>query len=250
MSLLASPRNRRRLGWLSMLLAILAGITGLVMLLPGRHQKLDKPVPGGSAVPIQEVPYNRTEKDLRKPLAVAARFVDTAVTRKDVAASWDLIDPDFPGKSEYTRKQWVRRGDIPVVPFPAVAARWRPDYSYQNEIGLKVALYPPAHSESRAAVFDIALHASGTGRHRQWRVVSFMPAGGQAGPGNGPPGRAGGFPDLGNRIGQQTSSHLSRAWLLLPLSVFGLALLTPLGLGIANSVRVRRAERQFARSSL
>ena len=250
MSLIASPRNRRRLGALSVVLAVIAGVIGLVMLLPGVHEKLDKPVPGGSAAPKVETPYNRTKKDLRKPLTVAALFVETAVTRKNVAASWDLIDPDFPGKSEYTRKQWVKRDDLPVVPFPAVAARWRPDYSYKDEIGLKVALYPPAHSANRAAVFDIALHRSGTGKQSLWRVVSFMPAGGSAGPGNGVPNRVGGFPDLGNRVGPQSHSRLNRAWLLLPLSILGLALLTPIGLGIAYAIRVKRAERQFARSSL
>lgn len=250
MSLIASPRNRRRLARLSVLLAVIAGAMGLVMLLPGVHEKLDKPVPGGSAAPKEEIPVKRTNKDMQRPLTVAKLFIATAVTRKNVAASWDLIDPDFPGKSEYTRKQWVKRDDLPVVPFDAVAARWRPDYSYRDEIGLKVALFPPEHSENRAAVFDISLRASGARKHRQWRVLSFMPAGGQVGPSNGPPGRVGGFPDLGNRVGPQSHSRLNRAWLLLPLSIFGLALLTPIGLGIAYAIRVKRAERQFARSSL
>lgn len=247
--LLASPRMRRRLGWVAAMLGVVGMIGLLVVLIPGRTETEVPLVEGGYVPPEPDVPLRRRNRDLIAPLDVASKFVQTAVTRKDVAASWDVISPTYPGKSEYTKEQWAKADALPVVPFPAERARWRLDYSFKNEIGLKVALFPAKGSDVKATVFDIDVIRRGKGKNRRWLVDYFAPSGTgtivtdvRSGGGTN---RATGFPDL-NPIGQ--AHRISRIWILVPIGILGLAVLFPLVIGVGYVVRVRRAERDFARA--
>jgi hypothetical protein len=244
---------RRRVGWLATTLGFLGVIGLLIVLLPGRSDEGGAPlVEGGYLPPKPEAPYRRRNRDLVAPLVVAEYFVATAVTRKNLAASWEVISPTFPGKSEYTKKQWAKAKSLPFVPYDADRAKWRPDYSFKNEVGFKVALFPPKGSEERAAVFDIDLVRRGHGKNRRWLVDYFAPTGqtistteARSGGGGGGGTRAGGLPNL-NPVGE--SHRISTGWILLPIGILGLAVLFPLALGISYVVRVRRAERDFARA--
>ncbi|HEV8603183.1 MAG TPA: hypothetical protein VGQ68_07265 [Gaiellaceae bacterium] len=244
MKLLASPRKRRRAAWLVGMLVVAAGLAGLVMLLPDRHEPFEAPSGRGQAPPKQEHTVKRTRRELRGPLDVAAQFVATAVARKHTGESWKLIAPTYPGVEGFTKKTWAK-GTIPVQPFPVDKARWREDYSFKNEVGLQVALFPPRGSEVRATVFNIDLAAVGKGKHRRWLVENFGPAGASNITTSVAPRSAGGFPNLGP--GKRTGSgRLGTGWILVPVGILGLVLLLPLGLGIAYMVRVRRAEREFS----
>ena len=64
-----------------------------------------------------------------------------------------------------TRDEW-RTGDIPVVPYPVDDARWKFDYSYANEIGLQVAVFPRPGAAVRPAVFNLSLRSVGAGAKR------------------------------------------------------------------------------------
>jgi hypothetical protein len=79
-----------------------------------------------------------------------------------------------------TRDEW-RDGDIPVVPYPVDDARWKFDYSYTDEIGLQVAVFPEAGEEVRPMVFNMSLRAVGAGTKRHWLVDSWSPRGGGGG---------------------------------------------------------------------
>jgi hypothetical protein len=249
---LASPRMRRRLGWVGSMLLVAAGIGVLILLLPGRSQVAAEPRGGPAYIPPEpDVPMRRTRGQLTQPLDVAAKFIFTAVIRKNVGESWDVVAPTFPGKSEYTKAEWAKGDDLPIIPFPVARARWRLDYSYRNEVGLAVALFPPQGSEQRAAVFNIDMRAFGTGKNRKWMVENFGPAGVEgmaAGGGSSNRMQASGLPDL-NPVGTSGSSRLSNTWLIVPLGILGLALLFPLGLGISSLIRARRAEREFAQGA-
>jgi hypothetical protein len=252
--LLASPRKRRRLGWAATTLAFLGVVGLLIVLLPGRPDEGGAPlVEGGTLPPEPEPPYRRRNRDLVAPLVVAEYFVSTAVTRKNLAASWDVLSPTFPGKSEFTKKQWSKAKALPFVPFDADRAKWRPDYSLKNEVGFKVALFPPKNSEQSAAVFDIALVRRGHGKNRRWLVDYFSPTGqtistGEArAAGGGGANRATGLPNL-DPTGVGQSHRISTAWIFVPIGILGLAVLFPLGLGVAYVFRVKRAERDFARA--
>jgi hypothetical protein len=244
---------RRRLGWLATTLGFIGVVGLLIVLLPGRPEEGGAPlVEGGYLPPEPETPYRRRNRDLVAPLVVAEYFVSTAVTRKNVAASWDVISPTFPGKSEFTKKQWGKAKSLPFVPFDAERAKWRPDYSFKNEVGFKVALFPPKDSNERAAVFDISMVRRGQGKHRRWLVDYFAPTGqtistseARSGGGGGGANRVTGLPNL-NPVGE--SHRISTAWIFLPIGILGLAVLFPLALGIAYVVRVKRAERDFARA--
>ena len=208
---------------------------------------------GGYLPPEPEAPYRRRNRDLVAPLVVAEYFVSTAVTRKNLAASWDVLSPTFPGKSEFTKKQWAKAKALPFVPFEADRAKWRPDYSLKNEVGFKVALFPPKGSEESAAVFDIALVRRGHGKNRRWLVDYFSPTGqtistseARAPAAAAPTGRQG-FPTW-TRPGLEQSHRISTAWIFVPIGILGLAVLFPLGLGVAYVIRVKRAERDFARA--
>ena len=93
-------------------------------------------------------------------IATAARFVDTAVKRDHAERAFELVGPNL--RNGTTKADW-REGDIPVVPYPVDDARWRFDYSYTDEIGLQVAVFPAAGVDVRPMVFNMSLHADRAG---------------------------------------------------------------------------------------
>jgi hypothetical protein len=209
-------------------------------------RRLPKGLAGSGFEPPQpERPVARTARSLQAPLDTAAKFVRTAVARKSVGESWELVAPTYVGKEEFTKRTWAL-GDIPVQPFPVDRARWDLDYSYRNEVGLLVALFPPRGSKVRATVFNIDLRAFGKGKQRRWLVEYFGPAGtGTIATGGRGTLGATGLPDL-DPVGRPGSSRLDKKWIAAPLSVLGLALLVPIVLGVSYAIRSRRAERDFA----
>lgn len=241
-----SPRLRRRLAWGGALAAVLALAAALVVVTaPTRQPELPATAqrPPGWEPPPQPRTRERSVDDLAEPLGVAAEFLRTAVARKRVGDSWELVAPEL--RAGYTRATWAR-GDIPVVPYPVDSARWELDYSYEDEIGLLVALFPPRGSKTGAAVFTLDLRALGAEPNRRWVVSAFTPANqrtvigpGSEASGNGLIGAA--------RPARESGSTLSAAWLLVPVGVLVLALLVPAVLGVLYLLRVKRAEREWAR---
>ena len=191
----------------------------------------------GSLPPAQPSPVKRTAAELEAPLAVAAKFIRTAVERRDVDASWALVTPDL--RAGYTRRTWAR-GDIPIVPYPAGQVRWALDYSFADSVGFQVAMFPKAGSHVRAAVFLLDLKAVKAGNNKRWLVSAFTPTPQapevSATPQNARPQRL-----------ENDGQVLGAAWLLVPLALLGLAILIPLTLGISYWLRVKRAERDYAR---
>ncbi|MBA3364176.1 MAG: hypothetical protein H0U03_00080 [Actinobacteria bacterium] len=244
---LSSPRRRRRFGWLG---AAALGVTAIVAGLTYSHS-LSKPEAAGPtsadgwAPPAVEKRVRLTEQNRLDALTVASEFVETAVARKRIAESWDLIVPSM--KQGYTRKTWAL-GDIPVVPFPVHTARWRLDYSFRNSVGLKVALFPKPGSDVRAAVFNLDLRVISRGPRRGWLVESWAPnALESASMGGGQPMSVTGLPNLSAK-GTSGTSRLSATWLLVPAGIFSLVLLIPLAIGINGWHRGARARREYARA--
>ncbi|MDQ5820980.1 MAG: hypothetical protein M3540_06030 [Actinomycetota bacterium] len=236
---LASPRRRRRLVKAG---AALLGVAALAFTMvnwsntakPKPEVFSNEPAMDMTKVP-ERAPFAKAKRE--GVLRTAAKFLQTAVVRENVAASWDLIDPTL--KQGYTRKSWARE-DIPVQPYPVDAARWKVDYSWRNVVGLKAALFPrKGREEVPAAVFDMELHAHGTGKSRRWLVSSWTPAsytGIPAGP-------LGSSRNTGSPFVEK--QPLATHWLFAPFAVFGLALLVPLGLGVRGWWRGRRAVRRY-----
>lgn len=98
--------------------------------------------------------------------AAAATFVDTAVARKRLAASWPVTHPAL--REGYTRAQWVQ-GTMPVQYVPGAAAR-PADFVLAertgNELGFRLEL----------AGRTFFLNVKPYGDPPRWGVTYFAPA--------------------------------------------------------------------------
>jgi len=240
--MLASPRLRRRLTWLGVLLVVGGAIAAAVIVLPDDNgDRLPAAGPGN----VTTVPPAPKEVKLRKVDEAAARdtaakFVATAVLRRHVENSWELTAPVM--KSGFTREQW-KTGEIPVVPFPAKEldqVRWRLDYSIADHVSLQVSMLPRQNSTAKALTFEMELVRTGPPASRRWLVDYWAPLG----PGVDTPAA---------RIKQQIASatetppnRLGGIWLVAPVVlVFGTLLAIPIALTVRGRLRTRRAERAY-----
>jgi hypothetical protein len=234
---LSSPRRRRRLiacGGAALALGAIAfsmvhwSNTGTTYDIAADRSEPTPPPPGPRPAPF-------TSGVRKEVLDTAARFLRTAVVRKNVDDSWELTAPSL--KAGYTRESWAT-DDIPVAPYPVDAARWDVDYSLEGVVGLKVALFPKRGEEVPAAIFDMQLRAFGKGEDRRWLVDSWTPTS-YTGVPNGP--LLGGS----NQPPPEAKGALGASWLLLPLGVLSLALAVPLFVLLRGWWRDRRAARRY-----
>jgi hypothetical protein len=196
------------------------------------------------AAPPKKVPLKVRER--AAALAVASRFIDTAVARKNVDRAWGLVTPTL--RAGYTRKQWDTANLPGIPPFPVAEARWRLQFSDEKGIGFTMALFPTKASHQQAAVFMIGLHKVGAGKHRHWLVDNWQAApttASQVMSGGG--GSAGGVLDQVTPRVTATSAKAKESpiWLLIPVGLLSLALLIPAGIAGTNWYRDRRARALF-----
>src|SRR5262245_66586280 len=102
------PRHPRLVAWLPWIagLVLLAGVAAVLIaydvggLRNTAHP--NRPVPSNQPA---EVPVKRvTVKPAKQALATIIKFVDTAVARKHLAASWPLTAPEL--RQGFTLRQW------------------------------------------------------------------------------------------------------------------------------------------------
>ncbi len=128
---LSSPKRQKQFFWGSA--AVLAvGVIAFVALvvLPGSGNKFTDTF---SNQPAQLAKKQVKMKPTAAELAVARKFIETAVARKDLAASYNLVHVDLKGR--LTRKDWVT-GNIPVISYQATNAKtaaFTPEYSYEDQ---------------------------------------------------------------------------------------------------------------------
>lgn len=236
---LSSPRFRRRALKVGVLLAVAAAAALVSVFFWNTATVVETPLRGRADVYVPPIPVEMEAAERRAVIATAARFVETAVRREHAERAYGLVGPNLRGDT--TRAEW-RDGDIPVVPYPVDDARWKFDYSFANEIGLQVAVFPEAGATVRPMVFDMSLRAVGTGPKRRWLVDSWSPRGG----GGSRPSRSEGSPfrvDLAPP--PRAAASLGAVWLLVPAALVALALLVPAALVVVERVRARRAQRAF-----
>src|SRR5712691_434640 len=160
--------SRRARTWLPVasVLVLLAGIiTFVIVYNVGGLRNTGK----SQATPITNKPAQVYKEPKRVPLEagvreVAGKFILSAVNRSNLRSSWALVSPEL--KQGFTLKTWMK-GDIPVVPYPAVSlASYKVDYSHPNDALLEVMLFPPKSSKLGAQVFFIGLKAYGSGKDK------------------------------------------------------------------------------------
>jgi len=238
---------RRRLGWTGALLAVLVAIGAAAVLLPSRsatiastppvQQAAEKPA-RASAVP-RTVPAPRAEIN-----ALLDKFIPAVIARKNLTAGWSLVAPDARG----SRADW-RRGVTPFQEFPARDRSfrgWQVNYSYPGDVGFDVFLAPTnADTQVSMAFRGEAKKIDGA-----WKIAVFYP---QA---TFQPVKKKAFvwadTDLQPQAVGSTAStgRLGAAWLLFPVSLFGVALIGGIAFALARAAkrrgRVREIERELA----
>ena len=240
---LASPRFRRRLIRGGLLLAVVGAGALVSVFFWNTAEPVETPLSNRPAqIYAPQLPVTFAASERRQVISIASRFVDTAVKREHSERAYELVGPSL--RNGTTREHWVE-GDIPVVPYPVDDARWKFDYSYADEIGLQVLVFPTAASDLRPMVFNMSLKAVGAGGARRWLVESWTPRGG--GGGRSTVRKSEGSPfDLSAGPAAQpferTNSRLGSGWLIFPivLLICG-ALLVPLAIVGLERWRSRKA---------
>jgi hypothetical protein len=232
---LDSPRRRKRVLVLVVVAvaAVLATVLGLQFTNTAKPQK-ETFEEGPAQITREQVPKRLAAADRRAVLAVVDRFVRLGVAGKDLAAAYDLTTANFHGG--ITRKQWAR-GDTPIYPYPVFRHGARIAASYENDV--MVQLYLRARSRKVEPLgVDVELRAIGTGAKRHWLVDYYLPRQTLVTADRPAPGPA--LNDPG-RLGP----HLTERWLLVPLGIFLLILLVPLGIVVRHWAAARAADRAY-----
>jgi hypothetical protein len=239
--LLASPRRRRRLTWLAVVLVAAATITILGVFYPNtsptRHSApfTKERVQTVAALP-ESVPFS--PQDRKEVNAVAGEFIATAVFRHHLDDSYDLVVPEF--HQGLTRKQW-RTGNIPVPPFPREAVllmRWKLDYSYRNRVGMKVAFLPKPQAKVGGVVYAIELTKVGAPAHHRWLVSYWTPLGGEVFSQAQRAASSGGS--------EPAKARLGAGWIFAPIGVlFALIVFVPATLAVRGWLARRRVEQTY-----
>jgi hypothetical protein len=237
---LSSPRFRRRVAWFSCVAVGVALVVAVIVVFPtgtGPKQVFDKKPPKVYKLP-DAVALDRNGKT--EVIVAASSFVKTAVRRDHLDASWSMTTPGL--RQGLTRSQWDK-GDIPVVPYPAVGiGDWQIDWSYRNDVALDVVLVPAHGSHLHPKLFMIELKRFGGADGHRWLVASWQPKG--VSEASMLADQAKGQPAL------PKSTALSGRWLLAPLGlVLGLIVLLPIFLVVREWLRTHRAEQVHRRSA-
>jgi hypothetical protein len=188
-SALSSARFNRYLMWFSVLV-LAAGVAFLVIkLLPSNDKTSVKPDPGFVAkLPAKSQPltnasgqqiksYEELDPEVR---ATIRTFLATAVARKHLDQSWEVVAPSM--KKGYTFKSWSHggpgKGGLPVVPYPIAdvdTTQYYLDYASTREILLEVGVSAPRKAGLRPTAFQLGLVPRGKGVQRHWLVNYWMP---------------------------------------------------------------------------
>jgi hypothetical protein len=242
--LLSSHRRRRRAAWIGVFAAVAGAVAFVGIHWTNTGKSAEAPF---TNEPVQTVAPNPhavafSGQRRKEVLEVAAHFVATAVVRRHLDTSWDLLAPSM--KSGFTRATWSR-GEIPVVPYRAEAVGFvksRLDYSYPHRVGLQVAIFPKTGVKDRAQAFEIELRDLGSPGHPKWLVSYWVPTGGQGVAVAGPASPA-------VATSYKAPKGIGAIWLLVPVVlIVGSIVLLLVSLAVRGWLRHLRAERSYSRA--
>jgi hypothetical protein len=251
--LLESPRRRRRLTKIAVVLAIVPlAYLGIHYSTAGNPENANGPEVANYAQPKRS-PFTKAEQRAVHP--VLAQFIRHAVAGRDPEKAWNVAGPDL--RQGTTREEW-RKGNVPVVPYPAAnkgLGQWSyVKYSYKNLVGLEVFVFPKPGSGYSAMTADAEVRKNSDGR---WQVNYWMPerfhgpasvpakskptttkkVAAAASKKSGTQKSAG----AGSSTVNPNQSLLGGAWLVLPIALLSLIILAPLALLVIGMIRNRRA---------
>jgi hypothetical protein len=171
-----SPRQQRRVFFASLVI-LAGGIAALlaVVVLPSRQNALDTPI---SSVPAQVVKKDPVAPVDPVAIAIARKFLTTAVVRKNLDWAYDHVHPNLKGRM--SRKEWDK-GTIPVIPFDAQNAgttAFIPMFHLREEVEFLIFLVPKRHAVyagDQPRQFFIALERERDTPRGRWLVSYFEP---------------------------------------------------------------------------
>lgn len=249
----SSPRRRRRLVRIGVVLAVIGVAVLLAVVVPNRAQH--EAAPAKNAPPAEVVKQSKyvSPSDRRAINRTLDQFIPAALDRSDSETAWRLAGPGIKGGT--TLRQW-RHGTSSIPYYPARGKTfhdWTTIDSGPGYVDFNLLVHPRDRARKGSyefsgtmvkrdgrwlvnGLYTIAIFAAPTksGRHE------VGPADFAAGPAQSsnqaPPTRTSG----GNKLG--------KPWLLAAGGVILLVLLVPLGFGIASILRARRRRRLYAGS--
>jgi hypothetical protein len=272
MSVLSSRRSRRRLTIAAVLAVVAIPLSYLAVHYSTSGSPRNANGPYVSDAFYREpkhVPFTAEKRSAVS--AVLAKFISGAVSKRDLAGTWDLAGPDL--RQGITREDWLK-GQIPIVPFAASKrgrGKWSlVNYSYTNKVGLELLMFPEHRNGQLATVeTDVVRGRDGNWRVNYWMITKLHGPGSAAAADSasamseGPPNvhKLPGKKKHGQAATSQREAageaapdptggvaHLGAKWFLVPLGIVVLAVLALLGLGISAWVRNRRSAAALSRA--
>ena len=233
---LSSYRFRRRLAWTSGITVVLAGAVAGAVWIGNTGKSRETPLTDKPVWVYREPRLHRlSQRERLELLATSTHFVRTAVARRHLDEAWNLLGPEM--RAGQTRKSW-NSGTNNVVPFPVAGiATWDVAYSYEGDVAFDLALVSKPGHDIVGKSFMIELKRYPE-RGNRWLVAAWVPRGittarqskAIAAEPPPPPPRA----------------PLSSTWLLVPVSILALIVLTPLAVVLRSLVQNRRAAKRYA----
>ena len=247
----SSPRARRRFFRLAAAVVVVGAIVGIAIGVRSPKQP--------SAAPSKNAPQARIVRqskyvspaDRRAIDQTLDQFVPAALSGTAPATAWRLSGPELRGGT--TLSQW-RHGTSPIPHYPASGKtfhNWKTVDAGPGYVDFNLLVHPQRGPKGSSEVFagqmlkrgnrwlvnglyTIAVFArpNKTGRH-EVGPADYAASPAAQGNANGTP------PPSGH------SASLSTTWLLAGGGVIVLALLFPLGFGVASVIRSRRARRRY-----
>jgi hypothetical protein len=231
-------RARRRLLWASVATAFLGAMTLTAVFFWNTADTTELRSGGRARVYVAPKKTKLTKAERAEIVGVAQLFVDAAVARDHPERAYDIVGPAI--RSGLTRADW-KSGNIPVVPFPADAARWSVEYSNDESVGLRVILLATKAGTIDGAEFALRVVGVGAGDTRRWVIDGWTPrGGGSTRSSSGSDSPAGAFAAAGF---ERASTRASTWWLLVPFVLLCSGLLVPIVLWARERRSVRRVRR-------
>ncbi|HJU36243.1 MAG TPA: hypothetical protein VJ716_02355 [Gaiellaceae bacterium] len=172
---LSSPRNQRRLMWISgAVLAIGIAVFLGVYLSRGTSQSGSvSPSIGTVSSPPSKTHQakNPTVAPSTDALKVGRTFLETAVLRKNLDVAYPLVGPDLKGGMSLAQ---FKKGNLPIVPYPAVNAKTAPfkvTESHKTQLFAQVVLVARKGSGVKPLAFNVGLQRVG----KKWIVNYWVP---------------------------------------------------------------------------
>ncbi len=117
--------------------------------------------------------YRQLDPEIRSTIRT---FISTAVARKHLADSWDVVAPSL--KAGYTFAQWKNAKALPVIPYPLDdinKVQYALELATTQEILIEVGIGARPEAKVRPGRFQIGLIPVGAGANPQWLVDYWMP---------------------------------------------------------------------------